>query len=794
MDERYHNAAPPPATTPDNSAAPSNSAWPVVLLIYAIVAGIGIVITASVSQITGWISTQIMLYQGTPIPVDFWPVQTAVLAGITALFTLPLIVSRRFPRTVTVGVTWLTAAVVLVLLGITRIIPIAVSEAGMAVQAAGCLILAAILWPLWRVRGEPPVDPERGTRAAGAAWWAACAGGLMIVPWAWAGALGSLWDTLLAVLLAVAFAVLCGVLLGDRFWSRFASTSTARRILGGGGAAGVTLLLLAAGIGGGGLHLLPMVTIPALGFALAALMRRSVRTGRIVMAAVAPAAFGPLAFGDADEFLPLIMGPDFGNWLVIAALFAVIIAWLCGAVYTATAPRINRLPAVGAATLVIVVAFAAVMYGVSQPGLHGEKLLVVMTEQADLSGITGDRDQRLREVHQRLIETAETSQAELRSELDDSGLDWRPFYLLNAIEVDAEIWHRVWMEDRDDVAAVLLNPQNRPVPADEPAEIGDLTVSGQPQPNIEQVGAPQVWGDANGTGITIGIADSGVDPDHPAYADRFRGGDDSWADPVRGTREPVDPHGHGTHALGLALGADGIGVAPGADWMACSNLPRNAGNPADYLACLEFMFAPYAPDEDPFADGDPMRAAHIVTNSWGCPPVEGCDPAVFGPAMTALTVGGVFVVVAAGNSGPDCGSAATPPANYPEVFAVGAVDEAGEVTAFSSRGPVPGASAKPDAVAPGTATTDKGLISSLPGGGYGRMFGTSMAAPHVAGAVAVLWQARPELVGDVAATTELLRATASPVLEAQGASIDACDGVANTAGAGLIDVAAAAGS
>lgn len=794
MDERYHNATPPPTATPENTTGTSASPWPVILLIYSIVAGAGIIVAASISQIDGWETMQIMLYLAMPIPADHWPVLTGVLAGIAALLSFPLIVSRRFPRSVIVGSTWLIAAVALALLGLTRIIPIAVSEAGMAVQAVACLILAGILWPWWRIRGESPVDPDRGTRAAGAAWWAACAGGLMIVPWAWAGALGSLWDTVSAAVLAVAFAVLCGVILGDRFWSRFAVVSTARRILGGGAAAGIALLLAATGIGGGGLHLLTMVTVPALGFALAALMRRSVRTGRIVVAATAPAAFGPLAFADADEFLPLILGPDFGNWLVFAALFAVVIGWLSGAIYTVTARRINGLPAVGAGSLVIVIAIVAGVNAIAQPGFHGEKLLVVMTEQADLSGITGDREQRLSLVHQRLVETAETSQADLRAELDDSGTDWRPFYLLNAIEVDAEVWNRGWLEDRDDVAAVLLNPQNRPVPAEEPAQTGDATVSGRPQPNIEQVNAPAVWGASDGAGITIGIADSGVDPDHPAYADRFRGGDDSWFDPVRGTREPVDPHGHGTHALGLALGSEGIGVAPGADWMACSNLPRNAGNPADYLSCLEFMFAPYAPDQDSFADGDPMRAAHIVTNSWGCPPVEGCDPTVFGPAMRALTTGGVFVVVAAGNSGPTCGSAATPPANYPEVFSVGAVDENGEVAEFSSRGPVPGVTAKPDAMAPGEVTGTEGVISSLPGGRYGRMSGTSMAAPHVAGAVAVLWQARPELVGDVAATAELLRATASPVTVAKGASIDACDGSANTVGAGLIDVAAAAGS
>jgi len=64
--------------------------------------------------------------------------------------------------------------------------------------------------------------------------------------------------------------------------------------------------------------------------------------------------------------------------------------------------------------------------------------------------------------------------------------------------------------------------------------------------------------------VVIGISDSGVDGSHPALAASFRGGDDSWYDPWNGSPAPVDQFGHGTHAIGSALGAGGIGVAPGA--------------------------------------------------------------------------------------------------------------------------------------------------------------------------------------------------------------------------------------
>ncbi len=142
-------------------------------------------------------------------------------------------------------------------------------------------------------------------------------------------------------------------------------------------------------------------------------------------------------------------------------------------------------------------------------------------------------------------------------------------------------------------------------------------------------------------------------------------------------------------------------MAPGAEWVGCVNLDRNLGNPARYLDCLQFMLAPFPAGGDPFTDGRPERAPHVLTNSWGCPPIEGCDPAALSPAATALTTAGIFVVAAAGNSGPRCGSIEDPPAPYADVFTVGAVDDTRTVADFSSRGPAVGGAAKPDVVAPG---------------------------------------------------------------------------------------------
>jgi subtilisin family serine protease len=115
-----------------------------------------------------------------------------------------------------------------------------------------------------------------------------------------------------------------------------------------------------------------------------------------------------------------------------------------------------------------------------------------------------------------------------------------------------------------------------------------------------------------------------------------------------------------------------------------------------------------------------------------------------------------MMVVSAGNEGPACETASTPPANYDAAFSVGATSNGGYIVSFSSRGPI-GDLIKPDVTAPG-----ESVRSSVPGGGYAYYPGTSMAGPHVAGLVALLWSAEPSLVGDIDATEALICQTASP--------------------------------
>jgi subtilisin family serine protease len=268
-----------------------------------------------------------------------------------------------------------------------------------------------------------------------------------------------------------------------------------------------------------------------------------------------------------------------------------------------------------------------------------------------------------------------------------------------------------------------------------------------------------------GEGIVAAGQDTGYDWTHPVLQPHYRGWDgqsadhdynwhDSWDDvPI-----PFDDDSHGTHTMGTVLGDDGstnlTGVAPGAQWIGCRNMRRGFGNPGSYAECMEFFLAPYPHGGDPFTDGDARFAPHVINNSWGCPDIEGCFPATLEPAVEALRAAGIMMVVSAGNDGPSCSTVTDPPSNYDAAFSVGATGNGGHITGFSSRGPV-GGLIKPDVSAPGA-----NVRSSVPGGGYGYAGGTSMAGPHVAGVVALLWSADPTLIGDIDATERLICQTA----------------------------------
>ena len=369
-----------------------------------------------------------------------------------------------------------------------------------------------------------------------------------------------------------------------------------------------------------------------------------------------------------------------------------------------------------------------------------------------------------------LVQQANETQAGLRSTLDTFGVDYTPYYLVNAMEVQGGTLVRLYLSMRAEVDRVMPSPRLRPVDQEvilsAPLAGGaDLAPTGV-QWNVSMIGAERVWEEfgVRGEGIVIGQSDSGADVNHPELKETYRGNtgadDYNWFDPWNGRPSPYDEGGHGTHTLGTIVGQNGIGIAPGATWFACANLNRNLANPALYLDCMQFMLAPFPQGGDPLSDGDPTLAADVLNNSWGCPELEGCDPNALLAAANHLRDAGIFVVVSTGNDGPACSTVDAPLSLYDSVFSVGAVDQSGTIAFFSSRGPVTADGSgrmKPDIAAPGV-----DVYSSLPGGAYGFNSGTSMAGPHVAGAVALLWSADPRLIGDIDRTEQLLIQAADP--------------------------------
>lgn len=258
---------------------------------------------------------------------------------------------------------------------------------------------------------------------------------------------------------------------------------------------------------------------------------------------------------------------------------------------------------------------------------------------------------------------------------------------------------------------------------------------------------------------------------------------------------PCDDHGHGTHTVGTMVGdatSQGetiIGMAPDAEWIGCRNMRNGFGTPASYTACFEFFLAPYPQGGDPFTDGRPELAPHIINNSWGCPPSEGCDATSLRQVVETMRAAGQMVVASAGNDGSSCNSIRNPISMHDATFSVGAHSQSGAIASFSSRGPVTADGSgrmKPDISAPGV-----NVFSARLGGGLTANSGTSMASPHVAGAVALLWSAVPELIGNMDLTEQILIKSATPVPANDCGEGDAAVVPNNTYGYGRLNILAA---
>jgi subtilisin family serine protease len=408
------------------------------------------------------------------------------------------------------------------------------------------------------------------------------------------------------------------------------------------------------------------------------------------------------------------------------------------------------------------------------------EFFVVLADQADLrpAATLATKPEKGRYVYQALRKKSLETQRPILRWLRERAIEHRSFYIVNAVLVKGNRDIAAALAARPDVARIEGNPQIRnalPQP-----EASDESTR-QPQtpetiePGIAYTHAPDVWAlGFSGQGITIAGADTGQRWTHNALKPHYRGWDGvtadhnyNWHDAIHDSTGnpcgndspfPCDDNGHGTHTIGTAVGDDGmgnqIGMAPGAKWIGCRNMDQGNGTPARYIECMEWFLAPYPIGG---GQGDPLRAPDVTSNSWVCPPSEGCSVDTLQAAVEAQAAAGIMMVAGAGNDGPNCSTVMYSPAIYAASYTVGALNTGQDVIAdFSSRGPVTvdGSNRiKPDISAPGTGTRSSYNTSD---NAYATLSGTSMATPHIAGAMTLLWCARPELRHNISGSRTVL--------------------------------------
>ncbi|ONK14574.1 S8 family serine peptidase [Streptomyces sp. MP131-18] len=335
----------------------------------------------------------------------------------------------------------------------------------------------------------------------------------------------------------------------------------------------------------------------------------------------------------------------------------------------------------------------------------------------------------------------EGSRSMARTLRADTGVEVRDSF--DALEADAltlseehaaPLWETLTQGPGEDGMSLSAAPGVRTVSLD---RVRQATLDN----SAGQVGADQAWeAGYDGSGVTIAVLDTGIAADHGDFEDKVRAEADFTDDNTEG-----DSDGHGTHVASTAAGSgdrsDGAfrGIAPGADLLAGKVLGEFGGLDSWIIAGMEWAVE---------------EGADIVNMSLGGPARQGNDPLV--EAVDALSEEhGTLFVIAAGNSGPAAGTVGSPGVAR-SALTIGAVDDEDAVADFSSAGPSPvDGSLKPDMSAPGVeiaAAAAAGSGVELTGtpvaDGYAAISGTSMAAPHVAGAAALLLQRHPDLTGE----------------------------------------------
>ncbi len=400
-------------------------------------------------------------------------------------------------------------------------------------------------------------------------------------------------------------------------------------------------------------------------------------------------------------------------------------------------------------------------------------VIVTLKDQADLKKIKEPkRAARLKKVVEVLKQKAARGQKNLLAFLtarqkQGKVSDYTPYWIFNGLAVTAS---------QEVIAELAARPDVLSITPDETISLAQESLAGSnPEANLVVVNAPAIWDSGfRGQGVVVANVDTGVYLNHPDLVDRWRGGSNSWFDPSgQHPTTPTDVSGHGTWTMGVMVGdsagGTAIGVAPEATWIAVKIFDDQG------KATTSGIHQGYQWLLDPDGNPETPDAPHVVNSSWGYSS-PGCR-LEFQLDLQALRAAGILPVFSAGNTGPN-GSTSVSPANNPEAFAVGAVNNSDGIYTYSARGPSACGESEtifPEMVAPGVSIRTSDLF-----GLYTWATGTSLAAPHIAGALALLLDAFPDLTADQQATALLNTAVdlGSP-------------GPDNTYGAGRLDIWAA---
>ncbi|MCB0081137.1 MAG: S8 family serine peptidase, partial [Caldilineaceae bacterium] len=378
-------------------------------------------------------------------------------------------------------------------------------------------------------------------------------------------------------------------------------------------------------------------------------------------------------------------------------------------------------------------------------------VIVELREKENLSDLKERlRKNQIKKIIQRLQRKAQQTQRKVielvQSRMaDGTATSYTSFWMINGLEVTATPTVINELAQLKVVEKIVLN---EPVAAPSAPPAGYMNPpaayalqSGAPEANIALVNAPALWNQGFlGQGIVVANMDTGVDISHPDLAGKWRGGANSWFDPYSQHATPTDyagaASGHGTWSMGIIVGGDAggttVGMAPNAQWIAAKIFnDQGSGTVAGIHAAFQWLLDP---DGDPNTDDTP----HVVNGSWTFQS-PGCN-LEFENDIAVLRTAGVLPIFAAGNGGPNANTSYSP-ANNPSAFAVGAVDNADQIYAGGSRGPATCGGPTtifPHMVAPGVDVKTTDLY-----GLYFGQTGTSLAAPHASGALALLLNAYP---------------------------------------------------